>query len=171
MDELSRENSITPHAIRYSTGHCEVDDMNNEFDLRYAMASPVTNILCDFCGLTQAASQPHCAGCGAALPLPTGKHQADRKLLELATRMNALLARENSRMKTLGRRTGIWIGMGMICTGVVLVALVTGASRMHSTVIAEGRVERDIAVQQRYTRALEMELYGSSGELPSIELE
>ncbi len=133
------------------------------------MANSVSNINCNFCGLTQAPSQPHCAGCGAALPLRTGKHQVDEKMLALATQVNSLLARENNRVNSRSRVTQMRLGIGMIGIGIVVVIMVGGSS-MRSTVIAEHEMKRDRAVQQRYTRALEMELYNAADGSRPIDL-
>ncbi len=81
-------------------------------------------------------------------------------MLALATQVNSLLARENTRVNSRSRVTQMRLGIGMIGIGIVVVIMVGGSS-MRSTVIAEHEMKRDRAVQQRYTRALEMELYNA----------
>jgi len=133
------------------------------------MAANISNLECNFCGLAQAATQPQCVGCGAGLPLMTGELKTNKKLLEMATQMNSLLAKENARAKGTTKLTRLRIGVAAACVGSVLWAASYSFSGSYSQVYAEEELRRESAINARYTRALEMELYSSEGRLPQVE--
>lgn len=133
------------------------------------MTAQIVTVECKFCSLAQVASQPHCAGCGAGLPLKYGELESTRKLLAMATQMNALLVKEHTRAGAESRAKKIVLGISFACIAYLMWALGLNQWFSPAQVYTEEQMMQRNAANAGYTQALEMQLFEERGGMAPLE--
>lgn len=86
------------------------------------MATAIPVVTCGFCGVRQAATESGCQGCGATLAVRGDGQEATQRLLEMSTRMNALLRRQAAVERGESRR--FRLGLCVAAVSIFLIAVV-----------------------------------------------